>query len=52
MPNTISLSEELLDMMVDAITKLPYREAQPIFERLGQELAPTPEQPEPQIILN
>jgi hypothetical protein len=51
MQNTIRISEEFLDMVVNALTALPYRDVQPIFERLGIELNP-PAPPEPKIIIN
>ena len=46
----ISISEELLDAIVNALTQLPYREVQPVFDRLSAELMPS-EEPEPQIIV-
>ena len=51
MQNSIQISEGLLDLMVDAITKLPYREAQPVFDQLAIELS-GPKEQEPKIITN
>jgi hypothetical protein len=52
MQNTIRISEDFLNMVVNALTQLPYAEAMPIFERLAVELAPENQDPEPQIIVN
>ena len=35
----VEISEELLDKMVNELTKLPYRSVQPIFLELGEDLA-------------
>ena len=42
---TITITEELLDTMVNAITQLPWRDAAPILEQLGQELSQTQSAP-------
>ena len=34
----VKISEELLDIMVNELTKLPYRTVQPIFLQLGEDL--------------
>ena len=52
MQNSIRISEELLDSMVDALTKLPYRDVTHIFQRLSAELGPEPEVNEPKIIID
>jgi len=49
--STIRVSEELLDLIVDALTKLPYREAQPVFDQLAAELS-GPKEEEPKIYIN
>ena len=37
--NTVTISEELLDHIVNALTKLPYRDVQELFLQLGRELS-------------
>lgn len=36
---SITISEELLDQFVNALTQLPYRDVQHLFVQLGQEIA-------------
>lgn len=50
MQNSISISEELLDLMVNALAGLPYAQVQPIFQQLAEELA-QPQDDEPTIIV-
>lgn len=38
-PQSITISEELLDKMVNALTQLPYRDVQHLFVQLGHEIA-------------
>ena len=41
-PGTITISEELLDMMVNELVQRPYREVVEVFSKLSEELAPPP----------
>jgi len=51
MQNSIRISEELLDSMVDALTQLPYRDVTHIFQRLSAELGPAEPEQESKIIV-
>lgn len=46
---TITITEELLNRFVDALTYLPYRQVQDIFAQLAAELEEQPEE-KPQLI--
>ena len=37
-PETVTISEELLDLVVDGLSNLPYRDVQHIFSQLAKEL--------------
>lgn len=39
MSNSVRVSQELLDHLVDALTYLPYRQVQDVFAMLGDELS-------------
>jgi hypothetical protein len=40
MTTTFEVSEELVNMITEALTDLPYKRVQPVFEVLADELAP------------
>ena len=50
MSSTVTISEELLDLMVNAMTRLPYGDAAPIFSQLAEEMEKSREPQTPQII--
>ena len=53
MSNSVRISKELLDHLVDALTYLPYRQVQDVFAMLGDELAQQEEEQneKPQLIV-
>lgn len=53
MSNSVKISQELLDHLVDALTYLPYRQVQDVFAMLGDELSDQEKasQEQPQLIV-
>ena len=47
---SITISEDLLDKMVNALTQLPYRDVQHLFVQLGHEIAAQSED-NPQLVV-
>ena len=47
----VSISEELLDQMVNELTKLPWRDVNAIFQQLGEDLEEGREQVKPQLMI-
>lgn len=51
MTNSVTISEELLNHMVDALTYLPHRQVVGILSLLADELSEEKEQAKPQLIV-
>ena len=51
MTKRVTISSELLDQLVDALTHLPYRQVQNVFAMLGDELSDQETEQEPQLIV-
>lgn len=49
-PARVSITENLLDEMVNALASLPFREVQPLFIALGKEIQKE-EDSDPQLIM-
>lgn len=49
--NKVTITESLLDAMVGTLATMPYDQVQPIFQRMGQELAAAEQNSGPKIQL-
>jgi hypothetical protein len=51
MTTTFEVSEQLMDMITEALVDLPYKRVQPVFENLAHELGPQIQQEEEEMII-